>query len=124
MAERNRDALAELETLARATDDLSPTDELTEAILGKIDPTAARLAKAARETEDLAPSADFTQAVMQRVSGEASEPGWSEGVLRWGRVALVGAAVAAGFSLLLSTHAESVFDTAVLEGVAVVEVDE
>lgn len=124
MAERNRDALAELEALARATDDLSPTDELTEAVLGQIDPTAETLARAARETRDLAPSEDFTAAVMQRVGGEASEPGWADGVVRWARVALVGAAVAAASSLWLSSQAERVFDTAVLEGVAAVEVDE
>jgi hypothetical protein len=85
---------------------------------------AEALAKAARETSDLAPGENFTSAVMRRVGGEASEPGWSEGVLRWARVALLGAAAAAAASLLLSSHAERVFDTTVLEGVAAVEVDE
>ncbi|UQA63022.1 hypothetical protein [Polyangium aurulentum] len=124
MAERNRDALAELEALARATDDLSPTDELTEAVIGRIDPAAEALARAARGTEDLAPSAGFTTAVMRAVGGEAREPSWSEGVNRWARVALLGAAAAAALSLWVSNHAESVFDTAILEGVAAVEVDE
>lgn len=124
MTERNRDAMAELLALARATEDLRPADELTEAVMGAIDPATETLARAARHTEDLAPAEGFTSAVMRAVGGEASAPAWPLGVIRWGRVVLAGAAAAAAACVLLASHAESVFDKAVLEGVATVEVDE
>jgi hypothetical protein len=125
MNDRKRDALAELTALARATDDLRPTAELTDAVLRAIDPADAALARAARLTADLAPTASFTDAVM-RAAGvkKKAPPAWSEGVARWGRVALFGAAAAAAASVVLSTQAEHGFDSAVLEGVAFVEVDE
>jgi hypothetical protein len=123
MAERGRDALEKLETLARATEDLRPAHGLTDAVMGAVDPADA-LERAARLTEELAPADDFAPAVMRVVGRQAAEPSWSDGVVRWARLALIGAAAAAAVSLVLSRHAERVFDSDILEGTASVEVDE
>jgi hypothetical protein len=125
MDERSRDPLAELEAIKRATEDLEPAGELADAVLAGVDPTIEALSRAAKPTEGLTPSSDFTEAVMRAVGGaRKAEPGLSEGVVRWARVALLSAAAAAAVSLVLSSHAERVFDSAILEAVATVEVDE
>jgi hypothetical protein len=130
MAERERDPLPNLAALARATDDLRPTDELTEAVLASIEAPEDRLARITRETSELAPSEDFTASVMGAIGAPVSvsarpvDPAWSSGVVRFGRFALLGAAAAAALSLWVAQRAESVYDSAVLESVASVEVDE
>ncbi|MDI3282246.1 hypothetical protein [Polyangium sp. 15x6] len=130
MATREQDPLSHLAALAHATEDLRPTDELTEAVLLAIEPPDDRLARIARETSDLAPSEDFVSSVMAKVGvGAASgarpaEPPWSSGVVRFGRFALIGAAAAAVLGLWLSRTAETGYDSAVLESVASIEVYE
>lgn len=128
MATREQDPLSHLAALAHATEDLRPTDELTEAVLLAIVPPDARLARIARDTSDLAPSDDFTASVMAKLGAgkgaRPAEPAWSSGVVRFGRFALLGAAAAAVLGLWLSRTAENRYDSAVLEAVAAVEVYE
>ncbi|MRG92128.1 hypothetical protein [Polyangium spumosum] len=128
MAEHDRDPLSNLEALARETDDLRPTDELTDALLRVIEAPDDRLARLTQETSDLAPSDDFAASVMAAI-GETSgarrfELPWSSGVVRFGRLALVSAAAAAALALWLSQTAENRYDSTVLEAVAAVEVYE
>ena len=124
MVEREYDALARLELLARATNDLRPTSEFTDAVMGEIDPASNVLVRAARLTEDLEPSADFTSTVMRGLEAQMTEPVWSDGVVRWARFALVSAAAAAAVSLFISNYTERVLDSDILDGIASVEVDE
>jgi len=128
MAEHERDPLSNLEALARATDDLRPTDELTEAVIAAIEAPDDQLARITKETSDLAPSDDFVASVMATI-GETSgarrlEVPLSSGVVRFGRFALLGAAAAAALALWLSRTAENQYDSTVLETVAAVEVYE
>ncbi|TKD09423.1 hypothetical protein [Polyangium fumosum] len=128
MVEREQDPLSHLAALARATDDLRPTDDLTDAVLRAIVPPDDRLARITRDTSDLAPSDDFVPSVMSAIGAargaRPAEPPWSSGVVRFGRFALVGAAAAAVLGLWLSRTAETGYDSAVLESVASVEVYE
>ncbi|MDC3954029.1 hypothetical protein [Polyangium jinanense] len=128
MVTREQDPFSHLAALAHATEDLRPTDELTEAVLLAIEPPNERLARIARETSDLAPSEDFASSVMAKVGAgrgaRPAEPPWSSGVVRFGRFALIGAAAAAVLGLWLSRTAETGYDSAVLESVASVEVYE
>ncbi|MDI1477956.1 hypothetical protein [Polyangium sp. y55x31] len=128
MATREQDPLSHLAALAHATEDLRPTDELTDAMLLAIVPPDERLARITRETSDLAPCEDFAASVMAKVGASRgarpAEPAWSSGVVRFGRFALLGAAAAAVLGLWLSRTAETGYDSAVLESVASVEVYE
>jgi len=123
MDAHERDPIADLEALARATDDLRPTDALVDALMQELDPLALELGRAAKETADLAPIDAFTAAVMSKIA-PSGEVAWPSSVVRWARVALLGAAAAAVLSLWFSSRAESAYDAAVLGSVAVVEVDE
>jgi len=118
------DPLKRLEALASATNDLRPTDDLTDATLAGLDPLDAKFTSLARQTDELSPSAGFTDAVMGGLAPASREAGFSEGVVRWARLVLVGAAVAAAASVLISAQAERGFDSAILDGIAAVEVDE
>lgn len=134
MAAREEKSLESLESLARGTDELCPTNDFTDAVMAAIDaaPTnsaASVLDKAQRETAEIKPTDDFVSAVMQNV-GQGSkvrpgqDPEWNARVVRFSRFALVTAAAAAAFSLWLSSQAESRFDATILEDVAAVEVGE
>jgi hypothetical protein len=131
MARRERDPLANLEALARATDGLRPTNDFVDGVMATVEPASATavLAKTQRETANLAPSDDFIAAVMQSVGQgrhqrAIPESNWQSGVARFSRFALMSAAAAAAVSLWLSSQAQSSFDAAILEDVASIEVDE
>jgi hypothetical protein len=134
MAAPEQDPFARLETLARDTDELRPTNDFSDAVMAALETTSAAsiLEKAKRETAELAPTDDFVASVMQSV-GTAGKQGrgpargesdWNARVVRFSRFALMGAAAAAGFCLWLSIQAESRFDATILEDVAELEVDE
>lgn len=128
MASKHQDPLSQLEALAKETEDLSPSDDFSSALLASIEAKAkaepATLSRLAEQTNSLAPSEGFSDAVMERIKGVRPENAWLEGVGRIGRFALLGAAAAAAISLFLASRAESGFDSTVLESIAVVEVGE
>lgn len=126
-----KELLDRLETLARATDELHPTNDFSDAIMLAIEPKNAEtiVANARDATTNIAPTDDFVSSVMQKIEHEkgfraASDNDWNARVVRFSRFALVGAAAAAAFCLWLSSQAQSHFDATVLEDVAALEVDE
>lgn len=126
-----KELLDRLETLARATDELHPTNDFSDAIMLAIEPKNADaiVAKARDATANVAPTDDFVSSVMQKIEQDtglraAPENDWNARVVRFSRFALVGAAAAAAFCLWLSSQAQSHFDATVLEDVAALEVDE
>lgn len=126
-----KELLDRLETLARATEQLHPTNDFSEAIMLAIEPKNADaiVDKARDATANVAPTDDFVASVMQKIehdSGLRSMPenDWNARVVRFSRFALAGAAAAAAFCLWLSSQAQSHFDATVLEDVAALEVDE
>lgn len=124
MAKRETDPLSALEALGRATEGLEPSDAFSDALMASLEPETERLARLSRQTDGLDPGPSFTDEVLRRVGSSPRENAWSDGVVRLARFALVGAAAAAAVCLVLSSQAERVFDSAVLESVAAVEVDE
>jgi hypothetical protein len=128
MAAREKDPLLDLETLARDTEGLCPTNEFSAAVMAAIEKGSAEnvLANAQRETANIAPTDDFVAAVMQSVeqgsrARSRAETGWHAGIVRFSRFALMTAAAAAAFCLWLSNQAESSFDATILEGVASID---
>lgn len=126
-----KELLDRLETLARATEELHPTNDFSEAIMLAIEPKNADaiVDKARDATANVAPTDDFVASVMQKIeqdSGLRSMPenDWNTRIVRFSRFALAGAAAAAAFCLWLSSQAQSHFDATVLEDVAALEVDE
>lgn len=131
MAAPEQDPFARLDSLARSTDALRPTNDFSDAVMTamEVNSAAGVLDKARRETVELVPTDDFVTAVMHSVgqgrgARRTSESEWNARVVRFSRFALMGAAAAAAFCLWLSIQAESSFDATILEDVAALEVDE
>ena len=131
MAAHELDPLDRLETLSRATEDLRPANDFTDAVMAAVENGSSSIVieHARRQTQELCPTDDFVSAVMQRAgqdSGVRHRPqsDWNERVLRHSRSALFAAAAAAVFCVWLSSQAESRFDATILEDVAQLEVDE
>jgi hypothetical protein len=124
VAKRETDPLSALEALGRATENLEPSDAFSDALMASLEPSNARLERLARQTDSLDVGPSFTDEVMRSVTTQPRETAWSEGVVRLARFALVGAAAAAAVCLFLSSQAERGYDSAVIESVAAVEVDE
>jgi hypothetical protein len=126
-----KELLDRLQTLARGTEDVRPTNDFSDAIMAAIEPKDADdiVEKARNTTAEIAPTDDFVASVMRNIeqtSGNRSIPenDWNAGILRFSRFALAGAAAAAVLCLWLSSQAESRFDATILEDVAALEVDE
>lgn len=131
MAAPEQDPFARLESLARSTDEMRPTNDFSDAVMKSMESNSAArvMEKAQRATAELVPTDDFVTAVMQSVGQgrgvrRTAESEWNARVVRFSRFALMGAAAAAAFCLWLSIQAESSFDATILEDVAALEVDE
>lgn len=115
----------EIARLAAATSDLEPADGFTDAVLrAAID--ADPLARAARATRDLEPDAAFTDAIVEAVRAVPSpaRPGFTDGIVRTGRAAVVVAALAAAASVVLFFQTQRQVDAAIMASVDTVEVSE
>lgn len=93
-----------LQALARATDDVRPSEDFLDAVMKAV------------EDERLTPAPVETLPTSGR--------GWREGVVNRGRVAVALAALAAGTALLVSAQAQSDLDETVISSVEIVEVAE